>query len=97
MANKKKYRTCLYFVGTNNPVINLERIKARVIKGGHLVREEKIMERYQKSISLLKDGLKHAYRCFVFDSTTSLNLFAEYKEGKLKFIGSLPVAWHVPS
>lgn len=95
LANKKKYRTYLYFVGTVDPVINLERIKNRVIKGGHNVSEEKIRERYQKSINLLQDGLKLAYRCFVFDNTTSLNLLTEYKEGELKFVGTVKAQWHI--
>jgi predicted ABC-type ATPase len=96
LANKKNYRTYLYFVGTNDPVINLERIKNRVIKGGHSVSEEKIRERYQRSINFLWDGLKHAYRCFVFNNTTSLILLAEYKEGQLKYVGSSPAFWHPP-
>lgn len=69
LANQKEYRTYLYFVATNDPTINYERIKTRVIKGGHNVSEIKITERYKRSIALLEQGLKYAYRCFVFNNT----------------------------
>lgn len=96
LANKKGYRTYLYFIATNDPIINYERIKSRVIKGGHDVSEEKVADRYKKSISLLNDGLNHASRCFVIDNTTSLQLIAEYEEGKLRFTTGQQNLWHIP-
>lgn len=86
-ANKKEYRTYLYFVATNDPLINYRRIKGRVLKGGHDVSEQKLKERYKRSIALFKKAILYAYRCYVFDNTISLNLIAEYQQGKLKFAG----------
>ena len=96
LAKRNNYRTYLYFVATNDPIINFERIKTRVIKGGHNVSEQKVTERYKRSIHLLSEGLQQAYRCFVFDNTTSLNLISEYKEGKPVFIGGTSASWHTP-
>lgn len=80
-ANKKGYQTYLYFIATNNPEINYGRIEGRVIKGGHNVSKQKTIERYERSLSLLKAAVQKSYRSFIFDNTVSLNLIAEFKEG----------------
>jgi predicted ABC-type ATPase len=60
-ANKQGYRTYLYFVSTNSPEINIERIKQRVSQGGHDVPESKIRERYKRSLGNLLPAMKLAY------------------------------------
>jgi predicted ABC-type ATPase len=83
-ANKKNYQTYLYFISTNNPLINYGRIKGRVEKGGHNVSKQKIEERYKKSLQLLHSAIKISYRSYIFDNTVSLTLLAEYKQGILQ-------------
>ncbi|WP_207632442.1 zeta toxin family protein [Foetidibacter luteolus] len=80
-ANKKGYQTYLYFIATNNPAINYGRIISRVAKGGHRVNRQKALERYERSLALLKKAIAKSYRSFIFDNTVSLNLMAEFKEG----------------
>ncbi|HEX4371829.1 MAG TPA: hypothetical protein VHZ50_00860, partial [Puia sp.] len=82
--NKKDYQTYLYFISTNNPLINYGRIKGRVEKGGHNVSKQKIEERYNKSLQLLHGAIKKSYRSYIFDNTVSLTLLAEYKQGILQ-------------
>ena len=45
-AQASGYRTYLYFVATDDPAINISRVKSRVKLGGHNVPEDKIAERY---------------------------------------------------
>jgi len=52
LAKDKGYRTFLYFIGTNSPLINIVRVKSWVFKGGNNVPEEKINSRYTKIITV---------------------------------------------
>ncbi len=63
------YRTYLYYVATESPEINLLRVNHRVKNGGHNVPDEKIRERYYKSLELLKDAISHTNRAFIFDNS----------------------------
>lgn len=70
-ARAKGYRTYLYFVATESPLLNVKRVDARIGLGGHSVPEEKIGERYERSLQLVAEALSHAYRGFVFDNSSS--------------------------
>jgi predicted ABC-type ATPase len=54
-ANQLGYKTYLYYVCTSNPLINMDRIAARVRKGGHNVPLGKIDKRYFASLDLLRN------------------------------------------
>ncbi len=68
-AKSKGYKVYLYFVATEDPEINKERVKARVKKGGHNVPPETIEKRYYKSLELLYDAAQIVYRCYFFDNS----------------------------
>ncbi len=63
------YKNYLYFVGTESPLINIDRVRQRVLQGGHNVDVEKISERYFRSMSFLKDATSFSYRAFIFDNS----------------------------
>lgn len=82
-ANNHGYRTYLYFVSTNSPEINIERVKARVFQGGHDVPESKIRKRYKRSLDNLLPAMKLAYRTYIFDnSERQAKLIAEVTPAK---------------
>ncbi len=68
-AKHKGYRTYLYFVSTVDPMINIARVKYRVQTGGHGVPEQKIIERYQRSMDLLMQAIEAADRTYIFDNS----------------------------
>ena len=68
-AKQKGYRVYLYFVSTESPLINVNRVEQRVKLGGHPVRKDKIESRYYKSLSLLKEAIEVSYRAFIFDNS----------------------------
>lgn len=77
------YRNYLYFVATNDPAINIARVKARVAKGGHAVATDKIVERYHRSLSLLRPALALTNRAYLFDnSEAEPQLIAEVNNGR---------------
>ena len=52
-ARSLGYRTYLYFIATEDPQINIARVKSRVHLGGHDVPADKIVSRYARSLDLL--------------------------------------------
>ena len=68
-AQQAGYRTYLYFVATDDPAINISRVRNRVKQGGHAVPEDKIASRYYRSLDLLMDAIHHTNRAYVFDNS----------------------------
>ncbi len=68
-AQAKGSRTYLYFAATDDPAINVERVRLRVSQGGHDVPEDKIRTRYERSIALLDEACSAADRAYVFDNS----------------------------
>ena len=78
------FRTYLYFVATDNVELNVGRVGVRVHVGGHAVPEEKIRERYRRSLDLLPQAVREADRAFLFDNSTAGHvLLAEITAGKI--------------
>jgi predicted ABC-type ATPase len=68
-AQHAGYRTYLYFIATDDPEINISRVRNRVKLGGHSVPEDRIAPRYHRSLDLLRDAIRHSNRAFVFDNS----------------------------
>jgi predicted ABC-type ATPase len=68
-AQSLGYRTYLYFVATDDPAINVSRVRNRVKLGGHSVPEDKIEKRYYRSLDLLMDAIRYTNRAYVFDNS----------------------------
>jgi predicted ABC-type ATPase len=63
------YRTYLYFVATDDPAINISRVRNRVNLGGHAVPEDRITKRYHRSLDLLMEAIRHSNRAYIFDNS----------------------------
>lgn len=70
-ARTRGYRVYLYFVATDDPAINEDRVRRRVQQGGHPVPAKKIRERYVRSIGLMTEACGIAHRAYVFDNSGS--------------------------
>lgn len=84
-AHKSGYRTYLYFIATDDPQINISRVKNRVKLGGHPVPEEKIEARYHRSLDLLYEAIQWTSRAYVFDNSGEKDqewLIAEVTDGE---------------
>ena len=54
-AKERGHRIYLYFVATDDPEINLDRVRRRVMQGGHPVHDDKVKKRYRQSIELITE------------------------------------------
>lgn len=82
-AQRRDFRTYLYFVATEDPLINVSRVRSRVRQGGHSVPEDKIVSRYFRSLELLFSALQYSDRAYLFDNSgRELVWLAEITEGK---------------
>ncbi len=68
-AQRRRYRTYLYFIATDDPQINISRVRSRVRLGGHSVPEDKIVSRYHSSLELLLEAIRHTHRAYIFDNS----------------------------
>ena len=68
-AQRSGFRTYLYFVATDDPSINISRVRNRVSQGGHAVPEDKIESRYYRSLDLLMDAIRRTNRAYIFDNS----------------------------
>ncbi len=68
-AQAQGFRTYLYYVATEDPEINISRVANRVRQGGHPVPQNKIVERYYRSLDLLFEAVQYANRAYIFDNS----------------------------
>ena len=70
-AKRQGFKTYLYYVSTVDPIINIARVQYRVRMGGHAVPEQKIVERYYRSINLLMQAVDASDRTYLFDNSSN--------------------------
>jgi len=76
------YRTYLYFVSTEDPEINVDRVRIRVEDDGHNVAPDKVRTRYVNSLNLLPEAVACSDRAYIFDNSGDVAvLLAEITDG----------------
>lgn len=82
-AKKAGYKIYLYFFATEDPLININRVKVRMAQHGHSVKKEIIEKRYYKSLQNLKAAVKLSDRAYIFDNSQKASvLISEITGGK---------------
>jgi predicted ABC-type ATPase len=90
------YKTYLYFVCTDNPEININRVANRVEKGGHAVNVDKIRSRYDSTLKNLFPAITLSDRAYLFDNSgKQLVLIAEVFVGVLQLNVNIPPQWFI--
>ena len=83
-AQQRGFRTYLYFVATDDPIINISRVRNRVRLGGHPVPDDKVMARYGRSLGLLLEAIHHTDRAYIFDNSGPAQIWlAEVSNGNV--------------
>lgn len=86
LAKSNNYKVYLYFIGTETPIMNLERVKDRIKKGGHAVEGEKVEKRYFLTMELLMDILKKVDETYLWDNSGIKHKFlGNIKDGFAEF------------
>lgn len=84
-AMAQGYKVYLYFVATESPEMNKERVQIRKAQGGHDVPPDKIVSRYYRSLEQLHDAAQLAYRAYFFDNSgKEAVLFAQFKKKRYR-------------
>jgi predicted ABC-type ATPase len=76
----------MFFVATDDPLINVSRVANRVAKGGHDVPVHKIMERYTRVLALLPEAVRLCDAATLFDNSGMMIkpwMATELHEGRL--------------
>lgn len=93
-ARAKGYKVYLYFVSLTDPSLNVQRVKSRVLQGGHDVPEEKIKERYKRTMDNLLDAIQIADKSYIFDNSRQQPvLFATVEDKQLHIAESTVPIW----
>ncbi len=69
-AKDEGYRIHLTYITTKDPDINVARVQSRFKQGGHDVPEERIRERYDRSVSFLPDMITLADEVSLYDNSS---------------------------
>lgn len=96
-AQAAGFRTYLYYVATDDPIINQSRVQIRVSEGGHSVPADKIVSRYHASLRLLPEAIRASHRAYIFDNsgkTGEHTWLAEITDGRrLELKSGIIPAW----
>jgi len=83
-AQQRGFRTYLYYIATDDPIINISRVRNRVRLGGHSVPDDKVIARYVRSLGLLQEAIRHTDRAYIFDNSGPSQVWlAEVTDGRL--------------
>lgn len=69
-AQESGYRTYLYYVATDDPMINISRVENRVKLNGHAVAPDLVEKLYHRSLNLLIEAIRYTHRAYIFDNST---------------------------
>lgn len=68
-ARARGYRIVIYFVALEDPTLNIERVRQRVLMKGHGVPEDRIVPRYERCMELLPQAIALCDRAVLFDNS----------------------------
>lgn len=91
-AKKRNFEIVLVYIGTENVGINLQRIRNRVLLGGHDVPEHDVRRRYLRSFANLPFAMERADHSILFDNSSEegYRLIAVISGTESEWFGTLP-------
>lgn len=79
-AYKQGYDVYIIYVALDDPFLNVQRVKSRVISGGHNVLPNDIIRRYDRSLKNLKKIIPISSTIYIFDNSfESFRLILSYR------------------
>lgn len=93
-AREAGFETQVIFVSTDNPLTNVERVRKRVVDGGHNVPENKVVSRYHRSLSLLPKAVEIANKTYIFDNSSRTPVLAAvFSKGQVIERSGTKIEW----
>ena len=94
LMRKNGYETILFFLGTNDVEINKNRVKARILEGGHAVADPIIEQRYLMGLSYLKSKVLEFSDVTLVDVSGHVPLrVAQLKNGQIIYKDAECPSW----
>lgn len=81
VAKQQGYQVEMYYVGLDSVQLAKERVKKRMMAGGHGIPEQDIERRYQESLEKLKRLIPYCDVLELYDNTESFTKIARYEKG----------------
>ena len=81
-AKEYGYYVDMNYVGLDSSELAIQRVKKRVLDGGHGIPDEDVIKRYSESIKNLKTVISICDKVTVYDNTKSFRRIALFIEGK---------------
>ena len=81
---EKNYKINLYYIGLDNPDIAIERIKNRVLRGGHNISDRIVYTRYYESIKNFEKIISLCDNVNIFDNTKKITEILIIKNNNVK-------------
>ena len=88
-ARSFNYQVTLIFFWLNSVELAKERVKQRVLKGGHSIPPEVIERRYKKGILHLPIYIEKCDNWFIFDNSNKSKLIARKAYSEIEIIDSI--------
>jgi predicted ABC-type ATPase len=82
-AKKRRFEIRLIYVILQSPRLNIRRVQMRVKSGGHTVPEDKIRERWNRSLNQLPWFLNECDWALLFDNSKKLRVVGRKKRGTI--------------
>ncbi len=98
-AKERGFFIVVFFLCTEDPVLNAGRVATRVAEGGHSVPIEKIVSRYGGSIGTAVRAIGIVNELWLYDNSawnTSPLLIARFVTGQADFAASIQPRWAEP-
>ena len=95
-AREAGFRIVMFHLDIVSGDLAVARVKARVSEGGHPVPDEKILQRYARNKSLIRQAVLLADAALIFDSSalnTATRRLAKIAHGRLELIEDDRPAW----
>ena len=90
------YSVFLIFIGLSDSNLSIARVTQRVAAGGHDVPDEKLRERFSRTLTNLRNAISTVNEAFLFDNSSDrdpFRLVAVYSDGKVVHRGDPLPAW----
>ncbi len=98
-AARRRYTVVLCYIGLAGPRQSIERVAMRVLQGGHDVPDEKLRQRYARSLNNLQTAISRLPYVLVYDNS-DLNVtyrqLAAFADGRLCYLQEPIPKWFRP-
>jgi len=95
-ARSRGYVVVLIFIGLEGSALSMARVAQRVEEGGHDVPDQKIVERFPRTLRNLRNTLTFVDTAFIFDNSSAdepYRFVAELKSGRVVQRGETQPSW----